>query len=113
MDENKIGVQGHSWGGYQIAYMITKTNLFAAAEAGAPVSNMTSAYGGIRWESGRSRMVQYERGQSRIGGSLWDAQHLHGRSLSIIVEKISYSITCLKHFSNYQKDSATTAWDQS
>ncbi|MCA9739207.1 MAG: prolyl oligopeptidase family serine peptidase, partial [Gemmatimonadetes bacterium] len=45
VDEDKIGVQGHSWGGYQIAYMITKTNLFAAAEAGAPVANMTSAYG--------------------------------------------------------------------
>ena len=72
VDRERIGVQGHSWGGYQIAYMVTRTDLFAAAEAGAPVSNMISAYGGIRWQSGRSRAVQYERGQSRIGGSLWD-----------------------------------------
>ena len=72
VDADRIGVQGHSWGGYQIAYMVTRTDLFAAAEAGAPVSNMTSAYGGIRWQSGRSRAVQYERGQSRIGGSLWE-----------------------------------------
>ena len=72
VDPDRVGVQGHSWGGYQIAYMITKTNLFAAAEAGAPVSNMTSAYGGIRWQSGMSRMFQYERTQSRIGGTLWD-----------------------------------------
>ncbi len=72
VDPDQIGVQGHSWGGYQIAYMLTKTNLFAAAEAGAPVSNMTSAYGGIRWQSGMSRMFQYERTQSRIGGTLWD-----------------------------------------
>ena len=79
VDEDKIGVQGHSWGGYQIAYMITKTNLFAAAEAGAPVSNMTSAYGGIRWQSGMSRMFQYERTQSRIGGTLWEStnEYLH------------------------------------
>jgi dipeptidyl aminopeptidase/acylaminoacyl peptidase len=75
VDPDRIGVQGHSWGGYQIAYMVTRTNLFAAAEAGAPVSNMTSAYGGIRWASGMSRMFQYERTQSRIGGTLWDAQH--------------------------------------
>ena len=77
--EDRIGVQGHSWGGYQIAYMITKTNLFAAAEAGAPVSNMTSAYGGIRWQSGMSRMFQYERTQSRIGGTLWEStsEYLH------------------------------------
>jgi len=72
VDRENIGVQGHSWGGYQIAYMVTRTNLFAAAEAGAPVSNMVSAYGGIRWGSGMSRMFQYEDTQSRIGGSLWD-----------------------------------------
>ena len=72
VDRERIGVQGHSWGGYQIAYMVTRTNLFAAAEAGAPVANMVSAYGGIRWGTGMSRMFQYERTQSRIGGSLWD-----------------------------------------
>lgn len=72
VDEKHIGVQGHSWGGYQTAYLITRTNLFAAAEAGAPVVNMVSAYGGIRWGTGLSRMFQYERTQSRIGGTLWE-----------------------------------------
>ncbi|MFQ5677327.1 MAG: alpha/beta hydrolase family protein, partial [bacterium] len=72
VDADNIGVQGHSWGGYQIAFMVTRTNIFKAAEAGAPVSNMISAYGGIRWGTGRSRMFQYERTQSRIGGSLWE-----------------------------------------
>jgi dipeptidyl aminopeptidase/acylaminoacyl peptidase len=72
VDRDKIGIQGHSWGGYQIAYMVTRTDLFAAAEAGAPVANMVSAYGGIRWQSGMSRAFQYERTQSRIGGSLWE-----------------------------------------
>lgn len=46
--------------------------MFAAAGAGAPVGNMTSAYGGIRWESGMVRAMQYEHGQSRVGKSLWD-----------------------------------------
>ncbi len=72
IDPERIGAQGHSWGGYQLAYMITRTNLFAAVEAGAPVANMTSAYGGIRWDSGMNRQFQYERTQSRIGGSLWE-----------------------------------------
>ena len=86
VNKDKIGVQGHSWGGYQIAYMITKTNLFAAAEAGAPVSNMTSAYGGIRWQSGMSRMFQYERTQSRIGGTLWEStnEYLHNSPIFYI-----------------------------
>ena len=40
--------------------------------AGAPVANMTSAYGGIRWDSGLARAFQYEKTQSRIGGTLWE-----------------------------------------
>jgi dipeptidyl aminopeptidase/acylaminoacyl peptidase len=72
IDRQRIGIQGQSWGGYQTAWLITQTDMFAAAMAGAPVSNMTSAYGGIRWESGMSRMFQYEKSQSRIGGTLWD-----------------------------------------
>ncbi|UOQ53869.1 S9 family peptidase [Hymenobacter cellulosivorans] len=72
VDGAHIGLQGQSWGGYQVAYLITQTNMYAAAWAGAPVVNMTSAYGGIRWESGMSRQFQYEHTQSRIGGTLWD-----------------------------------------
>lgn len=71
-DRSNMAIQGQSWGGYQTAYLVTRTNLFKAAGAGAPVSNMTSAYGGIRWESGIARMKQYEHGQSRIGKSIWD-----------------------------------------
>ena len=72
VDEKNIGIQGHSWGGYQIAYMLTRTNRFKVAEAGAPVGNMTSAYNGIRWGTGLPRQFQYEKTQSRIGGSLWE-----------------------------------------
>lgn len=72
IDEKHIGLQGQSWGGYQIAHLVTRTDIFAAAMAGAPVSNMTSAYGGIRWGTGMSRMFQYEETQSRIGGTLWE-----------------------------------------
>ncbi len=71
-DKNKIGIQGHSWGGYQVTYLVTQTNMFACAEAGAPVSNMISAYGGIRWQTGMSRQFQYEKTQSRIGGTIWE-----------------------------------------
>lgn len=72
VDPERIGVQGHSWGGYQVAHLLTRTDIFRCAESGAPVVNMTSAYGGIRWESGLSRMFQYEHTQSRIGGTLWE-----------------------------------------
>ncbi len=71
VNEKAIGIQGHSWGGYQIAYMVTQTNRFRAAEAGAPVADMISAYDGIRWGTGIPRQFQYEHTQSRIGGSIW------------------------------------------
>lgn len=77
IDKEKMGIQGQSWGGYELAYLVTQTNLYAAAMAGALVSNMTSAYGGIRWESGMSRMFQYEKTQSRIGGTLWEKPLLY------------------------------------
>ncbi|MFB3853847.1 MAG: prolyl oligopeptidase family serine peptidase [Vicinamibacterales bacterium] len=71
-DPKALGLHGHSWGGYGTAYLVTQTKMFAAAVTGAPVANMTSAYSGIRWESGIARQHQYEKGQSRIGGSLWE-----------------------------------------
>jgi dipeptidyl aminopeptidase/acylaminoacyl peptidase len=77
VDGTKIGIQGQSWGGYQVAHLITRTNMYAAAWAGAPVVNMTSAYGGIRWDSGMNRQFQYEKTQSRIGATLWEKPDLY------------------------------------
>jgi len=77
VDSTKMAIQGQSWGGYQVAYLVTRTKMFAAAGAGAPVANMTSAYGGIRWGSGLNRQFQYERSQSRIGATLWERRDLY------------------------------------
>lgn len=77
VDSTKMAIQGQSWGGYQVAHLITRTNMYAAAWSGAPVVNMTSAYGGIRWQSGMSRQFQYERTQSRIGKTLWEDRDLY------------------------------------
>lgn len=77
VDGAKVGVQGQSWGGYQVAYLIAHTDMYAAAWSGAPVVNMTSAYGGIRWTSGMNRQFQYEKSQSRLGKNLWEAPDLY------------------------------------
>lgn len=77
VDSTRMATQGQSWGGYQVAYLITRTNIFRAAGAGAPVANMTSAYGGIRWGTGLNRQFQYEKTQSRIGATLWERPDLY------------------------------------
>ena len=73
VDPKRLGIQGQSWGGYQVGYLVTVTNMFAAAEAGAPVVDMFSAYGGVRYTTGLLRQMQYEHEQSRIGGTPWDS----------------------------------------
>lgn len=77
VDARNMAIQGQSWGGIQVAQLVTMTSLFKAAWAGAPVANMTSAYGGIRWESGINRQFQYEVSQSRIGATLWERPDLY------------------------------------
>lgn len=76
-DPDAIGLHGHSWSGYQSAFVVTETDMFAAVVSGAPVSNMTSAYTGIRWQSGLARQFQYETGQSRIGPSMYENLDLY------------------------------------
>jgi dipeptidyl aminopeptidase/acylaminoacyl peptidase len=77
VDPKRVGIQGHSWGGYQITYMITRTNIFRAVEAGASVVDMAGGYGGIRWGTGMSRAFQYEKAQSRIGLAPWENPKLY------------------------------------
>ncbi|MDL5031476.1 prolyl oligopeptidase family serine peptidase [Pelomonas sp. APW6] len=77
VDEKRIGIQGHSWGAYQVNHLLTRTTMFRAAEAGASMANMISGYGGIRWGTGRSRAFQYEQQQSRIGATPWQRPDLY------------------------------------
>ena len=93
IDSTRIGAQGHSWGGYQVAYLATRTDRFAAIESGAPVVNMFSAYGGIRWGSGRARAFQYEHTQSRLGGTPWShPERYHESSPLFAMDKVKTPI---------------------
>lgn len=71
VDEHAIGIQGHSWGGYEVAYIVSHTDRFRAAEAGAVVADMVRSYDEISPGSGAVRQGVYENSQSRIGGTLW------------------------------------------
>lgn len=111
VDKDNIAIQGQSWGGYQVAYMVTQPEIFKwkAAGAGAPVANMTSAYGGIRWGSGMTRQFQYEHTQSRIGKTLWDGFDLYIENSPIFfVDKIETPILIMHN----DKDEAVP-WYQS
>ncbi len=72
VDAQHIGLQGHSWGGYQTAFLVTQTNMFAAAVAGAPLTNMVSMYSLIYKNSGGTNQAIFETSQGRFRGGYWD-----------------------------------------
>jgi dipeptidyl aminopeptidase/acylaminoacyl peptidase len=72
VDPKHVGITGHSWGGYQTAFIVTQTNAFAAAVAGAPLTNMVSMYSLIYKNSGGSNGAIFETSQGRFLGGPWD-----------------------------------------
>jgi dipeptidyl aminopeptidase/acylaminoacyl peptidase len=72
IDERKIGVIGHSWGGFDTTFLATHTNIFAAAVAGAPITDLVSNYGNHHWSSGIAETDHIETGQQRMEVPLWE-----------------------------------------
>jgi dipeptidyl aminopeptidase/acylaminoacyl peptidase len=72
VDKNRVAIHGHSWGGYQTAFLITQTDMFKAAIAGAPLTNMISMYSSIYWNTGSANQPIFESSQGRFFGGYWD-----------------------------------------
>lgn len=69
VNPNKIGLTGHSFGGYETAFIITQTNLFATAIAGAAATDLNSFYLTVGWDSGKADLWRMNKVQWRIGKS--------------------------------------------
>jgi len=72
VDAKNVAIHGHSWGGYQTSFLITQTNIFKAAAAGAPLTNMISMYSLIYWNSGGTNQAIFESSQGRLTPGYWD-----------------------------------------
>ena len=72
VDPKRVGLHGHSWGGYQTAFTITQTDIFAAAIAGAPLTNMISMYSIIYKNTGGTNGAIFESSQGRFTGGPWE-----------------------------------------
>jgi dipeptidyl aminopeptidase/acylaminoacyl peptidase len=80
VDGDKVGLQGHSWGGYQTSFLITQTDRFKAAVAGAPLTNLVSMYSAVYWNSGSANQPIFESSQGRFTGGYWDQQDAYLRN---------------------------------
>lgn len=83
VDKDHVGIQGHSWGGYQTSFLVTQTNAFAAAVAGAPLTEMITMYNSIYWNSGGGNMAIFESSQGRFTGSPLDIPEAYMRNSPI------------------------------
>lgn len=80
VDPERIGIHGHSWGGYQTAFLITQTGAFKAAVAGAPLTNMISMYSSIYWNTGSANQPIFESSQGRFKGNYLENTEAYTRN---------------------------------
>lgn len=72
IDSCRVGLQGHSWSGFLVAYLVSRTNLFKCVNIGAATVNLTSVYTALREGNGQPNMFMFEDWQCRMGATLWE-----------------------------------------
>ncbi|RYY31620.1 MAG: S9 family peptidase [Chitinophagaceae bacterium] len=80
IDTAKVGLMGHSWGAYQTSFIITQTDIFKAACAGAPLTDLISMSMSIYWNSGTPDQKIFETSQGRFDGPWYDRMEEHMRN---------------------------------
>jgi dienelactone hydrolase len=87
VDRDRVGLHGHSWGGYQTAFLITQTPAFKAAVAGAPLTDLISMYSSIYWNVGIANQPIFESSQGRFTSGYWDQPEAYIRNSPVFHAK--------------------------
>jgi len=107
-DPDAVGLIGHSWGGYQATFLPTRTNIFAASVAGAPLTDFVSFMGQMHWNGGVPELSHWETGQGRMEVPFWEDEAAHRRNSPI--HKVQEMETPL--LMAFGDDDGTVDWDQ-
>ena len=97
VDAAAVGLHGHSWGGYQTSFLVTQTDRFRAAIAGAPLTNMISMYSLIYKNSGGGNGAIFESSQGRFTGGPWEVPEAYVRNSPVYHAKNVTSPLMLLH----------------
>jgi dipeptidyl aminopeptidase/acylaminoacyl peptidase len=80
VDSANVGLHGHSWGGYQTSFLITQTNIFKSAVAGAPLTDMISMYSSVYWNTGSANQGIFQSSQGRFKGNFIEHRDAYERN---------------------------------
>ncbi len=80
VDSANVGLHGHSWGGYQTAFLIGQTNIFKSAVAGAPLTDMVSMYSSVYWNTGSANQPIFQSSQGRFKGNFIENREAYERN---------------------------------
>lgn len=83
VDRDRVGLVGHSWGGYQATFVPTATDIFAASVAGAGLTDLVSMYGAIFWVAGAPESGHFEVGQERMDVPYWVDPNAYMRNSAV------------------------------
>ncbi len=108
IDPERVGLHGHSWGGYETSFLITQTDAFRAAVAGAPLTNLISMYSSIYWNTGSANQPIFESSQGRFQGGYWENIEAYTRNSPVYhAQKVKTPLLLLHN----DKDGAVD-WNQ-
>ena len=107
--EDRIGLIGHSFGGYEVSFIITQTNLFKTAVAGAAVTDLVNLYLKMNWQWNRSQAWRFESQQMRMGSTPFE--NYRGYKNNSPIANASSINTPLLSWSG--KDDNNVDWNQS
>jgi len=110
VDRRKMGLAGHSWGGYETNYVVTHSHLFAAAAEGAGQTDFIARYNGLKGVNGQggSNQPLYEIGQFRMGFTLWQCPDLYAKNSPILqADRITTPLLML-----HNKEDEAVPWSQ-
>jgi dipeptidyl aminopeptidase/acylaminoacyl peptidase len=100
-DAKRFGIQGHSFGGFEVNYIVTHSHLFEAAESGAGLTDLISDYNDLEGGEVTSWAVEsyYEIGQGRIGKTLWNGPQLYLKNSPILeADKVTTPLLLMHNF---------------
>ena len=83
VDAAKVGIVGHSWGGFDASFLATHTDVFAAAIAGAPITDLVSNYGNFHWSNGIAETDHIETGQQRMEVPIYEDLQAYIRNSAV------------------------------